>query len=462
MTRQVLNRLAGDAAGRAPLPRCMCEARKLGGRVRTAAVTPAWDRAIVRVVLERLRRRMTVARLAGDSQRASNVDRLRVRHIAHSGAHFVSRRRSVPGQRSRRSRQLVNGDPARLPRRASRLPLPRRADARRAATTCSAIVACRSVRARTGTPMPVHGRRSPLAYWADVPYLDPADGRPQDHLGTEPASALADLGPGLCAVGRSPLLPARSSPSSRAGCDANPPLLGTNWASMLELAFRRSGVALGARAVRGGRGSRRRGRRGSSICSSALDRQLTHIEQNLSHYFSPNTHLSGEALALYVAGCALPELTASAAARRARTAGADPGGGPAGARRRRPRGAVGALPPLFDRLLPARGACRQARRRPGRDGIRGSSTRPGAIPARDLRRRAASGRSSATTTAGSCFRCAGRPADDCRPTLATAAVLLQDAELAHRTGAGGGILAVRRTRGAPSARTTRCTRRRRR
>jgi hypothetical protein len=44
----------------------------------------------------------------------------------------------------------------------------------------------------------------------------------------------------------------------------------------------------------------------------ALDRQLTHIEQNLSHYFSPNTHLSGEALALYVAGLALPELKTSA------------------------------------------------------------------------------------------------------------------------------------------------------
>jgi hypothetical protein len=41
------------------------------------------------------------------------------------------------------------------------------------------------------------------------------------------------------------------------------------------------------------------------------DRQLTHIEHNLSRYFSPNTHLSGEALALYVAGTALPELAAS-------------------------------------------------------------------------------------------------------------------------------------------------------
>ena len=43
----------------------------------------------------------------------------------------------------------------------------------------------------------------------------------------------------------------------------------------------------------------------------ALDRQLTHVERNLSYYFSPNTHLLGEALALYVAGRALPELAAS-------------------------------------------------------------------------------------------------------------------------------------------------------
>src|SRR5256885_8025852 len=43
-----------------------------------------------------------------------------------------------------------------------------------------------------------------------------------------------------------------------------------------------------------------------------LDRQLTHVEHNLSHYFSPNTHLIGEALALYVSGRVLPELAASA------------------------------------------------------------------------------------------------------------------------------------------------------
>jgi hypothetical protein len=43
-----------------------------------------------------------------------------------------------------------------------------------------------------------------------------------------------------------------------------------------------------------------------------FDRQLSHVEHNLSYYFSPNTHLTGEALALYVVGTALPELAASA------------------------------------------------------------------------------------------------------------------------------------------------------
>jgi hypothetical protein len=39
---------------------------------------------------------------------------------------------------------------------------------------------------------------------------------------------------------------------------------------------------------------------------------LSHVEQNLSLYFSPNTHLTGEALALYVCGRALPELLPAA------------------------------------------------------------------------------------------------------------------------------------------------------
>src|SRR3954469_20354379 len=41
------------------------------------------------------------------------------------------------------------------------------------------------------------------------------------------------------------------------------------------------------------------------------DRQLTHVAHNLSRYFSPNTHLSGEALALYAVSTAFPELRRS-------------------------------------------------------------------------------------------------------------------------------------------------------
>jgi hypothetical protein len=48
-----------------------------------------------------------------------------------------------------------------------------------------------------------------------------------------------------------------------------------------------------------------------------LDLHLAHIERHLSHYFSPNTHLLGEALGLYVCGLAVPELAANA--RRADT-----------------------------------------------------------------------------------------------------------------------------------------------
>src|SRR6266542_2088721 len=45
----------------------------------------------------------------------------------------------------------------------------------------------------------------------------------------------------------------------------------------------------------------------------SLDRQLTHVRHNLSSYFSPNTHLSGEALALYAVSVAFPELRRSRA-----------------------------------------------------------------------------------------------------------------------------------------------------
>jgi uncharacterized heparinase superfamily protein len=92
--------------------------------------------------------------------------------------------------------------------------------------------------------------------------------------------------------------------------EANPPYVGVNWASMLEISFRAISWTWALHALRG--------IPDAQFPTSwlldmfvALDRQLTHVERHLSHYFSPNTHLTGEALALYVVGTALPELSAS-------------------------------------------------------------------------------------------------------------------------------------------------------
>jgi len=158
---------------------------------------------------------------------------------------------------------------------------------------------------------PVHHARAPLRFWADVPYLDPAIG---DH------KIIWELNrhQHWLALGRALWLTGDARYGQRMidelgdWLEANPPLMGINWASMLELAFRSMSWIWGLHFLLGADVPR-------TAPSSpwlvdmflALDRQLAHIERNLSIYFSPNTHLTGEALALYVAGVALPELAGS-------------------------------------------------------------------------------------------------------------------------------------------------------
>ena len=156
----------------------------------------------------------------------------------------------------------------------------------------------------------VHERRSPMVYWADVPYLDAAAGdhkiiwelnRHQHWLTWGRACALTgDRRFYRAFIGQ-----------LRSWLDANPPLIGTNWASMLELAFRSLAWLWALELFVPAAAEDPAEEPWLVDLLLALDRQLTHIEQNLSHYFSPNTHLSGEALALYVGGLALPELDAS-------------------------------------------------------------------------------------------------------------------------------------------------------
>ena len=154
----------------------------------------------------------------------------------------------------------------------------------------------------------VHGRRMPRTFWSTVPYLDPACGdhkiiwelnRQQHWITLGRAFWLTD----------DRRYRERFLAEFASWRDANPPLVGVNWASMLELGFRSISwvwaINLFADADAGDESP------WLVDLLLAVDRQLTQVERNLSYYFSPNTHLTGEALALYVCGRALPELAAS-------------------------------------------------------------------------------------------------------------------------------------------------------
>ena len=167
---------------------------------------------------------------------------------------------------------------------------------------------------------PVHRARAPLRFWADVPYLDPANGDHKIIWELNRHQHWLTLGRALWLT-RDERYARRIIDDLHGWLAANPPLMGVNWASMLELGFRSMSWIWALHFLLGS--DLRSPIDKSQIPNPesqppwlvdlfvALDRQLAHIEQNLSTYFSPNTHLTGEALALYVAGVALPELGAS-------------------------------------------------------------------------------------------------------------------------------------------------------
>jgi hypothetical protein len=88
----------------------------------------------------------------------------------------------------------------------------------------------------------------------------------------------------------------------------NPHGQGINWASTLEVAFRSWSwlwvihLLMGSTALTGQR---------IGEMTAALARNAEFISENLSTYFSPNTHLLGEGFALFSTGLLLPELRGS-------------------------------------------------------------------------------------------------------------------------------------------------------
>ncbi|HZF66965.1 MAG TPA: alginate lyase family protein [Gemmatirosa sp.] len=165
-----------------------------------------------------------------------------------------------------------------------------------------------------GTPLdwhrdPVAGRVAPRdLHWSRVPYLDAA--AVGDHKviwEVNRQQYLVTLGQAWH-YSRDPRWPALFAGHVSAWMDANPPKQGINWASSLEVAFRAMSWVWALHLFRD-----------ADALTPALHARLLaylhvharHLEQYLSTYFSPNTHLTGEALGLVFVGGMLPELAAA-------------------------------------------------------------------------------------------------------------------------------------------------------
>ena len=154
---------------------------------------------------------------------------------------------------------------------------------------------------------PIHKTQAPRVFFADVPFLDPGIGDHKVIWELNRHQHWLQLGRAAWLTGHRQYSQAIVT-QLEDWLAQNPPLIGINWASMLEIAFRALSWTWALHCLSG-----------FGISESpwlvdmlvALDAQLTHVERHLSYYFSPNTHLTGEALALYVVGTALPELASS-------------------------------------------------------------------------------------------------------------------------------------------------------
>lgn len=155
---------------------------------------------------------------------------------------------------------------------------------------------------------PVSGKVAPLTHWSTIDYLNP------DVCGDKKIVWELNRHQYFVKLGQAYWL---TKDEAYAHCfakqveswmDANPPKLGINWASSLEVAFRSISWIWGLHFFRNS----------TSISCTTFARILKflylnarHLENYLSTYFSPNTHLTGEALGLFYLGTVLPEFTES-------------------------------------------------------------------------------------------------------------------------------------------------------
>ncbi len=152
---------------------------------------------------------------------------------------------------------------------------------------------------------PRSGKRTPLAHWSQLDYLNP------DFAGDKKFTwelsrhqCFITLGQAYWLTGDEQYA-ARFVELANDWIEKNPPKQGINWASSLELAFR---VIAWVWALHYFADAPSVSTEFTKRMLKSLIQQTQHVETYLSHYFSPNTHLTGEALALLYVGTALPEL----------------------------------------------------------------------------------------------------------------------------------------------------------
>lgn len=160
---------------------------------------------------------------------------------------------------------------------------------------------------------PRSGKRAPLRHWSRIDPVAPlGDGDPKIVWELNRHAHFITLGQAYWLTNDERYV-AEFITQASAWMKANPPGMGINWASSLEVAFRAIAWLWALH-----------------LCASSplmtndfmarLLKQLIahgrHLESFLSYYFSPNTHLTGEALGLMYLGVALPELRRAEAWRR--------------------------------------------------------------------------------------------------------------------------------------------------
>jgi hypothetical protein len=155
---------------------------------------------------------------------------------------------------------------------------------------------------------PISGKRAPIVHWSRIDHLDP------DAVGDHKVIWELNRHQHLAALGRAYWY-TRNERYSQAFARhllhwmaQNPPKVGINWVSSLEIALRTISWLWGLYFFRR-----------SEELTPALFQQILgflylharHLEAYLSTYYSPNTHLTGEALGLFYLGLLLPEFRES-------------------------------------------------------------------------------------------------------------------------------------------------------